>query len=146
MPIIGIGLTRMEAKKIEEIKGAVRVNSGMNITDIKELSLPAFKAKGLSIEFEYRTKYLDDKTEKNIAEINIDGNVIFVGDENEKVLKEWKKDKSIADDVKFEVIRVVSDKCSKKAIFLSDDLQLPPPPLMLPQAFKEEKAEAKPSK
>ena len=143
MPIIGIGLTRMEAKKIEEIRGSVRVNSGMNVTNMRELSLPAFKAKGLSIEFEYRTKYVDDKTEKNMAEINIDGNVIFVGDDNEKILKDWKKDKSIADDVKFEVIRVVSDKCSKKAILLSDDLQLPPPPLMLPQAFKQEKTDAK---
>ena len=143
MPVIGIGLTKIDAKKLEEITGAVKVNSGMNVTDIKEISLPAFKTKGLNIEFEYRTKYINDKTNKNLAEINIDGNVVFVGDEQEKILKDWKKDKSMTDIVKFEVIRVVSDKCSKKAILLSDDLQLPPPPLMLPQAFKQEKEEKK---
>jgi hypothetical protein len=143
MTVIGIGLSKMEAKKLEDITGAVRVNSGMNVTDVKEISLPAFKTKGLSIEFEYRTKYVGDKNNKNMAEINIDGNVIIVGEDQEKILKEWKKDKSLADDIRFEVIRVVSDKCSKKAILLSDDLQIPPPPLMLPQAFKQEKEEKK---
>jgi hypothetical protein len=115
----------------------------MNVTDIKEIDLPAFKTKGLSIEFEYRTKYTNNKTNKEMAEISMDGNVIFVGEDQEKILKEWKKDKSMADNIKFEVIRVVSDKCSKKAIMLSDDLQLPPPPLMIPQAFKQEKEEKK---
>jgi len=143
MPVIGIGLNKMEAKKIEEITGAVKVNSGMNVTDIKEINLPAFKTKGLSIEFEYRTKYLDNKTEKSLAEINIDGNIVFVGDDQESILKSWKKDKSMANNVKIEVIRVVSDKCSKKAILLSDDLQIPPPPLILPQAIKQAKEEKK---
>lgn len=143
MPVIGIGLTKMEAKKLEEITGAVRVNSNMNVTDVKEISMPALKTKGLSIEFEYRTKYTSDKTNKSLAEINIDGNVVFVGEDQEKILKDWKKDKSLVENVKFEVIRVVSDKCSKKAILLSDDLQIPPPPLMIPEAFRQEREEKK---
>jgi len=138
MPIIGIGLKMMEGKKHEEITGAVKVNSSMNITNVEEQELPALKTKGLSIEFEYRTKYIDEKN-KNLAEINIDGNVIFVDDEQEKILKGWKKDKKLSEDVKFQVIRVVSDKCSKKAILLSDDLQLPPPPFIIPTAKQEEK-------
>ena len=138
MPIIGIGLKMMEGKKHEEITGAVKVNSSMNITNVEEQELPALKTKGLSIEFEYRTKYIDEKN-KNLAEINIDGNVIFVDDEQEKILKGWKKDKKLPEDVKFQVIRVVSDKCSKKAILLSDDLQLPPPPFIIPTAKQEEK-------
>jgi len=138
MPIIGIGLKMMEGKKHEEITGAVKVNSNMNITNVEEQELPALKTKGLSIEFEYRTKYIDEKN-KNLAEINIDGNVIFVDDEQEKILKDWKKDKKLSEDVKFQVIRIVSDKCSKKAILLSDDLQLPPPPFIIPTAKQEEK-------
>jgi hypothetical protein len=137
MPVIGMNLKTVEAKKYEEITGAVRVNSNMNITNVKEQDLPALKSKGLSIEFDFKTKYVDDKN-KNMAEINIDGDVIFMGDEEEKILKSWKKDKILPDDVKFQVIRIVSDKCSKKAIVLSDDLQLPPPPLMIPQARKQE--------
>jgi len=138
MPIIGIGIKMMEGKRHEEIAGAVKVNSNMNITNVKDQDLPALKSKGLSIEFEYKTKYIDEK-DKNLAEINIDGNVILVGEDQEKILKEWKKDKRLPEDIKFQVIRIVSDKCSKKAIMLSDDLQLPPPPLIIPTPKKEEK-------
>ncbi len=136
MPVIGMNLKTIEAKKHEEITGAVRVNSNMNVTNVKEQDLPALKSKGLSIEFDFKTKYNNDKN-KNIAEINIDGNVIFMGEEQEKILKNWKKNKVLPEDVRFQVIRIVSDKCSKKAIILSDDLQLPPPPLMIPQARKQ---------
>jgi len=136
MPVIGMNLKTIEAKKHEDITGAVRVNSNMNITNIKEQDLPALKSKGLSIEFDFKTKYINDKN-KNIAEINIDGNVIFMEEGQEKILKDWKKDKSLPENVRFQVIRIVSDKCSKKAIILSDDLQLPPPPLMIPQARKQ---------
>jgi hypothetical protein len=138
MPIIGIGLKMMEGKRHEEITGAVKVNSSMNITNVKEQELTALNCKGLSIEFEYSTKYIDDKS-KNLAEINIEGNVILVGEEQEKILKDWKKDKKLPEDVKFQVIRVVSDKCSKKAIMLSDDLQLPPPPIIIPTTKQEDK-------
>jgi hypothetical protein len=138
MPIIGIGIKLMEGKRHEEITGSVKVNSSMNITNVKEQELPALKCKGLSIEFEYSTKYIDDKS-KTLAEININGNVILVGEEQEKILKDWKKDKKLPEDVKFQVIRVVSDKCSKKAIMLSDDLQLPPPPMIIPTAKQEGK-------
>ena len=137
MPVIGISLKTIEAKKHEDVTGAVRVNSNMDITGVKEQDLPALKSKGLSIEFDFKTRYLNDKN-KNMAEINIDGNVIFMGEEQEKILKDWKKDKFLPEDVRFQVIRLVSDKCSKKAIILSDDLQLPPPPLMIPQTKRPE--------
>jgi len=138
MPVIGMGLKMMEGKRHEDATGAIKVNSSMNITNVKEEELPALKSKGLSIEFEHSTKYIDDKN-KNMAEINIEGNVIFVGEDQEKILKEWKKDKKLPDDVKMQVIRVVSDKCSKKSIMLSDDLQLPPPPMIIPMSKQEDK-------
>ena len=138
MPVIGINLKAIEAKKHEEIKGPLKVNSNMNIVNVKEQDLPALKSEGLLIEFEYKTKYVGEKN-KNIAEININGNIIFLGDEKENILKVWKKHKTLPDDVKFHVIGLALNKCSKKAIILSDDLQLPPPPLMLPQAKKQEK-------
>jgi glycosyltransferase involved in cell wall biosynthesis len=50
MPIVGMTLNKMEAKKNEEITGAVKLNSNMNITDVKEESLVALNCKGISIE------------------------------------------------------------------------------------------------
>jgi hypothetical protein len=131
MPIIGMTLNSMEAKKHEEINGAVKLNSNMNITDVKEEDLVALKCMGLAIKFDFGVKYMTGK-EKVSAEIKMDGTVIYMGDDSEKVLKDWKKDKKLPDDLKLQVIRLVSEKCSKKAIMLSDDLQLPSPPLLLP--------------
>jgi hypothetical protein len=139
MPVIGLNLKSIQAKKHKQIKGAVKVNSNMNMTKIEEQDLPAIKSKGLAIDFEFRTKYLEGNSNKNVAEISIDGDVIFMDDKREEILKNWKKDKTLPEEMKLEVIRVISDKCSKKAILLSDDLQLPPPPLMMPQLRKVEK-------
>ena len=130
MPIIGMGLSKIEAKKSEEITGAVKLNSNMNIVDVKEEELTALKCAGLSIIFNFSIKYATDKN-KIAAEINLEGNVIYMGDDQEKIMKEWKKDKKLQDELKMQVVRIVSEKCSKKAIMLSDDLQLPPPPLLL---------------
>jgi len=138
MPVIGINFKTIEAKKHEEITGAVRVSSNLNIKNVKEQELPLLNTKSLLIEFEYKTKYNSEKN-KTIAEINITGNVIFMEKDYEKILSTWKKDKTLPADVKFQVIRLASDKCSKKAVLLSDDLQFPPPPLMIPQARKENK-------
>ena len=138
MPVIGINFKTIEAKKHEEITGAVRVSSNLNIKNVKEQELPLLNTKSLLIEFEYKTKYNSEKN-KTIAEINITGNVIFMEKDYEKILSTWKKDKTLPADVKFQVIRLASDKCSKKAVLLSDDLQLPPPPLMIPQVKRENK-------
>jgi hypothetical protein len=130
MPIIGMTLNKIEAKKNEEMSGAVKLNSNMNITDVKEEDLAALNCKGLSIMFDFSIKYATEKN-KASAEINLNGSVIYTGADNEKIMKDWKKDKKLPDDLKIQVVRIVSEKCSKKAIMLSDDLQLPPPPLLM---------------
>jgi hypothetical protein len=143
MPIIGIALTSMNAKKNEDVLGSVKINSNMNITDVKMQDLPALNCQGTSVEFNFTIKYQDEKDNVK-AEIGMEGNVIYMGPDSEKVVKDWKKDKKLPDDFKFQIIRIVSEKCSKKAIMISDDLQLPPPPLLITQPgqqpVKKEKA------
>ena len=137
MPIIGMTMDSIHATKKEDIAGAVKVNSNMNITDVKEQDLPALSCKGLSINYDFSIIYITEKS-KSAAEIKMDGGVIYMGDDAEKVMKDWKKDKKLPDDLKMQVVRLVSEKCSKKAIMLSDDLQLPPPPLLLTGAGQQQ--------
>jgi hypothetical protein len=146
VPIIGIALNAMNARKIEEIAGSVKINSNMNITQVKEQMLPALNCKGLSIEFDFMIKYQDEKDSVK-AEIGMEGSVIYMGEDAASVEKDWKKDKKLPEDLKFQVVRIVSEKCSKKAIMISDDLQLPPPPLLITQQGQQAagKKPAKPS-
>ena len=61
MPVIGLNLKTIEAKKHEEIKGPLRVNSNMNVTNVREQDLPALNDKGLSIDFDFKTKYIGER-------------------------------------------------------------------------------------
>jgi hypothetical protein len=136
MPVIGINVRAIGARKDEEIVGSVKVNSNTNIKNIKDQEIPALKQKGLLIDFEFKTDYVNDKN-KSVAEINISGNVLFIDEQMERITKEWKKDKKLPDDVNLQVINAILRKSIVKALSLSDELQLPPP-IALPLAKKNE--------
>ena len=91
MPVIGINIKGVDAKKHEEVTSAVKVNSNTTIKDIKEQDLPALKQKGLTIGFEFKTEYVDEK-KKDVADIIIVGDVLFIDEQIEKILKELKKE------------------------------------------------------
>jgi len=129
-------IKNIDAKKYEEATIGVKVNSNTNLKDVKEQDLAALNKKALSIDFEFITRYLSQK-DKKVAEILIGGNVLFLGENYKKILEGWKKNKKLPDDISLQVINLIFNKCSKKAILLSDDLQLPSP-IPLPFATKKE--------
>jgi len=136
MPVIGISISAINAKKFEDITGPVKVNSNTNIKDIKEQDLPALNKKGLSVNFEFKTQYVNDKN-KTLAEIIIGGDVFFIDNEQDKILKDWKKDKKLPDEINLQIINTVLRKGITKALNLSEELQLPPP-IILPFAKKQQ--------
>jgi hypothetical protein len=137
MPVIGINIKSIRAEKSEEAVGAIKVNSNTNIKEVKEQDLPALKQKALSVGFEFKTGYQNEKN-KSIAEIVISGDALFIDEQIDKVVKDWKKDKKLPDDVNLEVINSVIRKGIIKALPLSEELQLPSP-IVLPIAKKESK-------
>lgn len=141
MPVVGMIIKNIDAKRVEEVTGGIRVNNSTNLKDVKEQDLPAINKKGLSISFDFKAEYEDEK-KKPIANITISGNVFYIDAEQNKILKDWKKDKKLPEDVNIQAINAVLRKCITKSIEISEDLQLPPP-VPLPFATKQKKEEAR---
>ena len=72
--IIGVNLDSIEAKKIEDIQGNIRIDNNTVIKGVSDVSIPLLKEKVTKIEFQFQTKYSQNK--KLIGNINATGNVI----------------------------------------------------------------------
>lgn len=134
MPIIGLSIKSMEAKREKgQVKGEIKVNSTPKISDIKEVEIPTLKKKALSLNFEFLTKY-----EPPIGEIKLHGELVYLAEKNAPILAQWKKNKSLPENVSVEVLNHLFRRCLLKMANLADDLQLPPP-ISIPMAKLQKK-------
>lgn len=140
MPVVGMIIKNIKAEREDKIEGGIKVDNQTNLRNVKEKELPAINQKGLAVEFEFTAKYESGK--KNAAKITISGDVFYISEDQDKILKQWKKDKKMPDEVNIEIINAVLRKCLTKSISISEDLQLPPP-IPLPFASKETPKETK---
>lgn len=143
MPVVGMIIRSIEAKKTVETEGSVKVNNKTDLKEIREQDLPALgkNKKGLAIVFEFVADYEAEKV-KDFGKIIINGDILYIDDDQDKVLKEWKKNKKIPEDMHIQIINAILRKCLTKAITLSEDLQLPPP-IAMPFASLKKKEEAR---
>jgi len=138
MPVIGLNIKSIEAKKEKDIMGGgVRVKTHTDLKEVKEHHIANINTRALSIGFEFKTDYVSEEGKKELAKITINGEVLFVDEKYKEIIEKWKKDKALPEEVSIQVLNALLDKCSKKALALSDDLQLPSP-IMLPFARKKE--------
>jgi hypothetical protein len=139
MPVIGMTMRSINAKKEKDIVGGrVKVKTNTDLTDVVKHDIQGMDVKALSIDFEFKTEYMTLDEKDKLANITISGSVLFVDKNSDEIFEKWQKDKELPQDVSIQVINMLLDKCSKKALILSDDLQLPSP-IAMPFAKKTEK-------
>lgn len=134
MPVVGISINNIDAKKYGEVTVGVKISSNTDLKSVKEQSLPGFDKKALLVEFKFLTQYLAPK-DKKVAEFIIGGDVLVVDDKYKEMLEMWNKEKKLPENISLQVVNTIFNKCAKKSIILSDDLQLPSP-VPLPFAKK----------
>lgn len=129
--IIGIRFTKIEGenKKVENVK-EISVTSTPTIKNVEKKEMDLFGEDVITIEFEFNTKY-----EPNIGYVRIEGEVLAKYENSEEILKEWKKKKSLPEDISIQIINAIFRRCLTKIIGISEDLQLPPP-IILPTVTK----------
>lgn len=123
MPIIGFNFDQLNVEKKEPISGQVKINSDLSIKDVQEEKVSLGKTEDiLKFIFEFKIDY-----DKN-GIILIRGHILYL-DEVKKIkeiLKNWKKDKNIPQDIMAMVINTALFKCNIKALSLSQEVNLPP--------------------
>ena len=141
MKIIGIHFTEISAEKISQLKGALEINSNLDIEDIKKEEMNVSKISSLIFDFNYLVSY-----NPNMAKIRLKGQTVVFDDQNESenILKEWKK-KKFEHSMKIPLLNFILAKCSMKSIQLADELGLPPH-VNLPQITPDSKEAVKNSK
>ena len=123
MPIIGLTFKSMSAKRDKGlVKGEIKVNSTPKITGVREVNVANLGKKAIGIDFEFVTKYNPD-----LGEARIEGEIVYMAEKNASILSQWKKKKSLPENVSLEVLNHIFRRCLVKIAILADDLQLPPP-------------------
>ncbi len=126
MPIAGINITSVNIKRSENFAGEYQMNCNASIKDVKEQDLPQIKKKGLSVPTEFSAVYADNSG-KSLAEITVIGDVLFLDEKNEQILKEWKDGKKIPESLTVQIMNVIMRDVLSRTIQLTDFLRLPIP-------------------
>ena len=119
----------------------MKVNSTPKIIDIREMDVPSLGKKALAFDFEFLSEYTPD-----VASIKVTGEMLYLADKPEEIIKKWKKDKGLPTEVSVEVLNTLFRKCLLKASNLAEDLQLPPPldlPRIVPKPSQVPEKEAR---
>jgi hypothetical protein len=140
MPIIGYQITLMNAERKNFQLKKIDIGSTPKITNVEEKEIKmAEKQQALAIGFEFLTVYKSEGDQ--VGEIKIVGELLYTEKNLKKILDFWKKKNRLLDQVDIEVKNFLFRKCLTLGIFISENLQLPPPvmfPFLIPRKEKEE--------
>ncbi len=123
MRLVGFGFNKISAEKKSDNFKDLKINTGIDISSIKEVKSEYFKSKEelIGVTFEYTISY-----EPDYGKLNFTGNVLL-GLENKQfkeVLRRW-KDKELPDDFRLILFNIILKKSSIKAMELEEDLNMP---------------------
>jgi hypothetical protein len=125
MAIVSINYNKVHAeKKSQQFSGQISIKNNVSITNISIGNIQSSdKQKALVVDFAFSIVY------EPIGIITIEGSVIDIEDETKAkdCIELWDKEKKVDKELTTRVISVVLEKCSIKAIMLSQDIGLPSP-------------------
>lgn len=136
MPVIGTSFKSIiGVKKKSVVNESITTNSTPKVLDVKERNLENLGKKALVLSFEFLTNYTPD-----IGEVKMEGELLYLSDQHEDILKNWKKNKKLSEDVSIEILNSLFRLCLLKSADLANQLQLPIP-IRLPIVTKSNKQE-----
>ena len=119
MPILGISYNKINAeKKSKPLTTNIRTTP--KIVDVKKTKIAETKQDVLNISFSLQTDYGE------YGSINIEGNIIYMGNNIEQADKEWQENKKLPIDTEIELKNYIIRKVVVQSLYISDLLNMPP--------------------
>jgi len=135
MQVIGFNFTKISATRDKEIKNP-SINTNISFIEIEKEKLELVKDKeALRLDYKFVVTYQDseqldkakDKSKvPSQAEVNFEGNIILLTEEEEskEIIKSWKK-KELLTQFRMPLFNLILKKCSAKALSLQEELNMP---------------------
>lgn len=133
MQIIGFNLEKISAERKSNLENKLKINSNLEILEIKTEKIDIVKEKNVSkFSFKFTISYQPD-----FASISFQGFLLMLlgKDQQKRLLKSWKK-KEIPNEVRLPLFNTILTKCNLRALQLEEELNLPthiPMPKLAPQ-------------
>lgn len=119
MRIVGFNFKKISGERKKELKGQLKINTGINVKDISKEKLD-FIGDSLKIYYLFTVDYSPD-----FAKISLEGEVLAVPDDFKKIFKEW-RNKKIPDEFRIPLFNFIMSKCNLKALHMEEEFNLPP--------------------
>jgi hypothetical protein len=123
MKIVGFNFKKLNIEKISDKFEELKINTNIDITNVKQIKPDIFQPKEelIEIEFNYVIDYSPD-----IAKISLSGTVLVMADSKiiNDFIKQWKK-KKLPEEHKILIFNVILKKSNLKAMQLEDEMNLP---------------------
>ncbi|NQV91512.1 hypothetical protein HQ489_03480 [Candidatus Woesearchaeota archaeon] len=130
MTIVKVNLHKVSAERSLTAKGGqIKINNNVSIKDVEDLDFSVAGKKGLKFTFTFNCSY-----EPDLGKIDVEGQVIYVGEESEvaEIKKGWDENKKVPLAITEEVVNAALHKGNIQAIKISEEVSLPSP-LPLPK-------------
>ena len=120
---IGFNFEKINIEKLSDKAGNIKINTIIDISDIKEIKSTLFKTKEgiVKVKFIYDINY-----EPGFAKVEFEGNVLFSLEPKaaKDLVNQWKK-KKISEDFRTDLFNFILRKSNLKALQLEDEMNLP---------------------
>lgn len=133
MGVLSFRFKKLEGEIGKQAAGEVKITSSLpkvkNVEE-REINVGNSKQKVLAVDFEYSVGYEPTK-----AKISAEGELLYTHEKQKEILKKWKKDQKLDEEIALPLMNYIFKRCSIAAIKIADELQLLPP-VKLPEFVK----------
>jgi len=123
MKLVSFNFTKINVEKFSDSLKDLKINTGIDISDIKVVKSDFLKLNGdlIAVKFNYNISYED-----KIAKLEFAGNMLVSVESkvSKEVLKKW-EDKKMPEEFKLNIFNIILKKASLKAILFEEEFNLP---------------------